>query len=638
LPGLKLFIKSGGLIMKKIGVTLLILTCVIVANAQTSFRDIMFSAKLDTAQAHGTLIHTSSGNGMAGFSYHDDTLWFDITVNGLTGPITASHIHHGKKGVSGPVVYSLQPFINGNKIKGYLTGIVLGNGDLANFFDGEYYVNVHTASNPAGEIRGQIWPETDQNYRAVLDLAQAGNPGSTAFGLATINLCLDQTKLEVRMLVSGLSGPVIAAHLHYGRAGHPGPVIVPLTAYNSGNTFQGFVDLSTVPNPSGFLDSLNKGYVYVNVHTAMYPGGEIRGQVSVSHGFTFDTWMTSDQETGTIAPGTSPNARGLCSLSVNSLSDTISVYAQFDQLSGIILGSHFHMGLAGVAGPIVIDLSTFILGTQIEGIITPTSPEITSNISIPTFLEAMLSDNIYVNAHTALNPAGEVRGQPDRLAREGVIYSLCPGQETGSVIGAKSAYGSGFISMDRNYMNLHFGMAVAMLSSSLTGAHFHDGMAGVSGPIIFGLPTDSVISGFWNDVTFTPAIAEKFESGGIYNNFHTTLNPAGEVRGQVAAGDLCANLTGISNPGLSDQVRITTYPNPVRSQVTFLYALPRNGTVTIRVFDLLGDMINGNVTLQQSAGEHQESVELSGLPNGVYYYTFEFEGSAVKTGKLILSN
>jgi hypothetical protein len=78
-----------------------------------------------------------------------DTLWFDITVNGLTGPITGSHIHLGRSGVSGPIIYDLTPFISGTKIKGYLKGIVLGNGDLAKFLEGDYYVNVHTASNPA---------------------------------------------------------------------------------------------------------------------------------------------------------------------------------------------------------------------------------------------------------------------------------------------------------------------------------------------------------------------------------------------------------------------------------------------------------------------------------------------------------
>jgi len=368
----------------------------------------------------------------------------------------------------------------------------------------------------------------------------------------------------------------------------------------------------------------------------MYPGGEIRGQVYITRTLSFDTWMTTDQETGTIDPGTPVNARGLCSLSVNSSMDTILVYAQFDQLSGAIAGSHFHEGVAGQSGPVVIDLTPFVSGNQIMAIITSTSPEL-GGLDISGFLEDILKRKIYVNTHTALNPAGEVRGQPDRLAREGVIYSLCPGQETGTVLGSKSAYGSGFVSMDRNSMNLHYGMAGAMFSGALTGAHFHDGFPGVSGPVIFALATDSVISGFWNDATFTPVIADKFESGGIYNNFHTILNPSGEIRGQVAKGDLCDATTDVEERGKPLPFDISVYPSPVRSNVTFSYSIPENGVVNLRVYDLLGSVVYGMEQGYQSAGRHKQSCDLSALPGGVYFYTLNLDGTKQKTEKMIVS-
>ena len=136
-------------------------------------------------------------------------------------------------------MYDLTPFVSGNKIKGVLTGISIENGELGPFLEGGYYVNVHTTANPAGEIRGQIWPETDRNYRAQLDLTQAGNPGSTAFGLASFNLSLDKSELEVRMLVNGLSGAITNAHLHYGLPGVSGPVAIPLMTYADGNVLPG---------------------------------------------------------------------------------------------------------------------------------------------------------------------------------------------------------------------------------------------------------------------------------------------------------------------------------------------------------------------------------------------------------------
>jgi len=90
--------------MKRLLLLTLIAMAILPLRAQESFGGLMFSAKLDTAQQVGTLAVPSSGNGMAGFSFHNDTLWFDITSNGLTGPITAAHIHAVS---SGGVEYSL---------------------------------------------------------------------------------------------------------------------------------------------------------------------------------------------------------------------------------------------------------------------------------------------------------------------------------------------------------------------------------------------------------------------------------------------------------------------------------------------------------------------------------------------------
>jgi hypothetical protein len=622
---------------RTISIFLLFLSITIV-QGQSPFRDLMFSARLDTVQSQGTLVIPSAGNGNAGFSYHDDTLWFDITVNGLTGPITAAHIHQGKPGVEGPVVYSLVPYISGNKIKGSIPGISLINGDLKEFLEGNYYVNVHTAANPAGEIRGQIQLETDRNFRAGLDLAQAGNPGNNAFGLASINLGQDMMKLEFRVLVTGLSGPITNAQLRVGTPGLPGPVILTFMQFNSGNTLYGVYDLTTLPDPGTFLELLNQGTLYVNISTAMYPTGEIRGQVYRKNTLSFDTWMTTGQETGTIDPGTPENAMGLCSLSVSSTLDTIYAYALFDQLSGPVTAAHFHTGKIGQSGPVFIDLTPYLSGNRIVAVIVPSAPIDVAAPEVVQFLNDILVGNIYINAHTALNPDGEVRGQPDRLAREGVIYSLCAGQETGTVLGTKSAYGSGFVSLDRNKTNLHYGITGSMFSSDLTGAHFHMGLPGVNGPIIFPLPTDSVMEGYWNDATFTTDIANSFISGDIYNNFHTTLNPAGEIRGQVSGGNFCETSTGVPGSLVSREFNLIVYPNPGSSRVSFTYSLPQNSSVTIRMYNMLGALVDQANQGTQPSGEHTESFDISALPNGIYYYSVQVDSSVAKKGKIILSN
>lgn len=75
-----------------------------------------------------------------------------LTFRNLTGRAQAAHIHRGKPGKAGPVLVSLcAPCRSGRKGKAKISKTV-----AAKIKDGSAYVNVHTAKNPAGELRGQI--------------------------------------------------------------------------------------------------------------------------------------------------------------------------------------------------------------------------------------------------------------------------------------------------------------------------------------------------------------------------------------------------------------------------------------------------------------------------------------------------
>jgi hypothetical protein len=94
------------------------------------------------AAAHGLFKGTLSGT----------TLKWKLTFAKLTGPATAAHIHMAAKGKSGAIVVPLcGPCTSGMTGSATLTGAV-----LSAFKKHLLYVNVHTAKNPNGEIRGQL--------------------------------------------------------------------------------------------------------------------------------------------------------------------------------------------------------------------------------------------------------------------------------------------------------------------------------------------------------------------------------------------------------------------------------------------------------------------------------------------------
>jgi hypothetical protein len=79
-------------------------------------------------------------------------LTWKLTYSNLTGPATAAHIHLGKKGKAGGVAVPLcGPCKSGQKGTAQLTEATVKAIEA-----GKAYVNIHTAKNAAGEIRGQI--------------------------------------------------------------------------------------------------------------------------------------------------------------------------------------------------------------------------------------------------------------------------------------------------------------------------------------------------------------------------------------------------------------------------------------------------------------------------------------------------
>ena len=99
--------------------------------------------------------NASAGTGTADIDYDAATkkLSWKLSYSGLTGPATAAHFHGpAEPGKNAGVAVAI-PNATTSPTEGSAT---LTDAQAADLMAGKYYVNVHTAANPGGEIRGQV--------------------------------------------------------------------------------------------------------------------------------------------------------------------------------------------------------------------------------------------------------------------------------------------------------------------------------------------------------------------------------------------------------------------------------------------------------------------------------------------------
>ena len=118
-------------------------------------------------------------------------------------------------------------------------------------------------------------------YRTVLTAgAEVPKPTtpSGAGGLFTSKVTKDGSSYSIswKLTYRKLSGPAVAAHIHRGRAGVAGGVLLALCGpCRSGQTGKATIS-------KALAEAMRKGTAYVNVHTAKNAGGEIRGQAKLT--------------------------------------------------------------------------------------------------------------------------------------------------------------------------------------------------------------------------------------------------------------------------------------------------------------------------------------------------------------------
>ena len=94
-----------------------------------------------------------------------------------------------------------------------------------------------------------------------------------AYGTAVVNVAADRSVTVTLSVVDMVS---TAAHIHEGAAGSNGPVIVPLNRISE----NAFVAPDNAKLTEAQYAAYKAGNLYVNVHSARFPNGEVRAQIA----------------------------------------------------------------------------------------------------------------------------------------------------------------------------------------------------------------------------------------------------------------------------------------------------------------------------------------------------------------------
>jgi hypothetical protein len=221
--------------------------------------------------------------------------------------------------------------------------------------------------------------------------APAGDPVAT--GTSTVRLRAGQGQLCYQIAAKNLTA--VAAHIHHGDAGASGPVVVPLRTPNTAGTAGG-----CTPAPRTLVAAIlaDPASYYVNVHTADFPNGAIRGQLTGTSAASLGTVLNLELK------GTSePNATGTAILRIRKDAELVCYRIHVGNVTLPTIATHIHRGGAGVDGPVVVPFTAPGADGNSSGCATAAGALIDEILANPA--------GFYVNVHTTEHPAGAIRAQ-----------------------------------------------------------------------------------------------------------------------------------------------------------------------------------------------------------------------------------
>jgi hypothetical protein len=543
----------------------------------------VYGCVLNPRQEVPPVAAASLGGGRFVIDTDANTVTYRITYAGLSSVESAAHIHgFAAPGAPGGV---LTPLPAGNPKVSVWTYL---ESEEASILAGLTYVNIHTATNGGGELRGQIVP-----FNALLDAAQeTPTNATTGKGWATATVDTAANTISYYVFYEGLSGAVISSHLH-GPALHGASAGVKVNLTASASPMTG-----TAPYLPADEAALLSGRMYVNLHTVLNSGGEIRGQLVP---------VVLPIDNGQEVPATTATgSAGFAMVAVDTLANSLSFDERIVALSGAEAAAHIHGFVPPTAnGGVVFAqlLGARKIGTWVYG--------------------ATNEDNVrdglsYFNVHTAANGGGEIRG---RIIGLPIAIPPPPPDLVAPTMDVATPNGA-------EVLNVGNGSSITWTAADNIGVTAVDlelSRAGVGGPY------ESIASGLANTGTFAWLVTGPTTTHAVVRA--TAHDAAGHTTQDLSNAEFSiADAAGVNDGPVTEFALSPVWPNPVHSSTRIQFALPRDANVHIGVYDLQGrqSLLLGHGVF--AAGRH--SLDLSSaasarLDPGLYFIRLTVPGRSL---------
>jgi hypothetical protein len=407
-------------------------------------------------------------------------------------------------------------------------------------------------------------------YSAVISGKQE-TPANATTGTGGGYFVIDTNANTVNYWISfaGLSTAETAAHIHgFAGPGTPAGVLVALPA---GNPKVGTWNYAEVDEAS-----ILTGQCYVNIHTTLNPGGEIRGQI-----VPLNAILDAAQET----PATASTGTGWMTATIDTAANTISYYIAYSGLTGSANAAHFH-GAANYGTPAGVKIGLTVTASPMTG----TVPYAQADEA------AILSGRFYVNLHTVAFPGGEIRGQVSPR-----VVPMDATQET-PANSALTSSGFALTAIDTAANTLGYDVHITQLSGAETLAHIHGyASLGTNAGVLQPLALGARKLGTW---TFPAANKPDVLLGRTYFNSHTAANPGGEIRGQIMFLPGAEALLGVGQPPARVLPGLAAAPNPFAARTSLTFSLARTGTVSLAIMSVDGRRVRNVPPTLFAPGPH----------------------------------